>query len=199
MNLKKLIIFFIVVAIAYVFNYKYLGLSIWTFTGILLLVWLFGGFLFILIIKFYKKKRGIKQSDDSYVFPDIMSSMMKKVDMRTQYEASLLSISFILIGLIFMAIYTVTFTEISGWAKFMISFNMFWGFIFLLSFLVTTYQQYVSYLETTKILEGVGDSPELSDELIPTSQAIIQAAQPSKEAAETPNLYKMKGGQKKHG
>ncbi len=196
MNIKKLIIFLIVMAVAYVFNYYYLGLSVWTFTGILLLLWVFIGFSSVLVIKFYKRKKGIKQLEDSYCFPDALSSIMKKINMKTQYEASLLSISFILIGLITMAIYTVTFTELSGWAKFMISFNMFWGFIFLSSFLVTTYQQYVSYLETAKALEGFNDSPELSDELIPLTKSLEQIEQPQiKESQEK----KLKGGQNKYG
>ena len=198
MNIKKLIIFILIVAIAYAFNYYYLELSAWTFTGIFLLLWIFIGFLSILVIKLYKKKRGIQQSEDSYVFPDVLSNIMKKVDIRTQYEASLLSISFILIGLVAMAIYTVTFMDVSGWAKFMITFNMFWGFIFLTSFLVTNYQQYVSYLQTEKLMNEFGG--EGSKEFIPIQPTLpTLPTLPLLPTDEKKDLIKVKGGQKKHG
>jgi len=192
MNIKKITIFALIIVALFSFNYFYLGLSVWTFTGIVLLLWVFLGIIGILITKFYKKKRGIPQSDDSYVFPDVLSNIMKKVDMRTQYEASLLSISFILIGLIAMAIYTVTFMEVGGWAKFMITFNMFWGFIFLTSFLVTNYQQYVAYLQTSKLMDELGDGLS-SSEFLPLSQPGLPPVPVETE------LTKMKGGQTKHG
>jgi len=205
MDLKKLIIFVIILVAAFSFNHYYLEISVWAFIGIFLLAWLFFGFLIILVMKFYKKKKGIPQSEDSYVFPDVLSSIMKKVDMRTQYEASLLSISFILIGLIAMAIYTITFMEVSGWAKFMITFNMFWGFIFLSSFLVTNYQQYVSYMQTVKIMNEFKDLPE--DEVIPFTNPLdkIPFTSPDNIPVVTPlidteeNLKEMKGGKEKHG
>ena len=195
MDIKKLIIFVIILVAAFTFNYYYLGISVWAFIGIVLLGWLFFGFLFVLAMKFYKKKKGIAQSEDSYVFPDALSSIMKRVDMRTQYEASLLSISFILIGLIAMAIYTVTFMEVSGWAKFMITFNMFWGFIFLSSFLVTNYQQYVSYMQAAKVMKEF-ENTSIGSEILP-----LVAPTPTLPPLPTndSSLKEMKGGQEKHG
>jgi len=208
MNIKKITIFILILVALFSFNHFYLGLSIWTFTGIALLLWVFLGIIGVLVTKFYKKKRGIPQSDDSYVFPDVLSNIMKKVDMRTQYEASLLSISFILMGLIAMAIYTVTFMDVGGWAKFMITFNMFWGFIFLTSFLVTNYQQYVAYLQTAKLMDELGDSVS-SSEFLPLSQPGLppfpgveeESPMPPipKEALEAEKFTEMKGGQTKHG
>lgn len=192
MNIKKLIIFVLVLVAAFVFNHYYLEISVWAFVGVFLLAWLFFGFLTVLAIKFYKKKRGIPQSEDSYVFPDALSSIMKKIDMRTQYEASLLSISFMLIGLIAMAIYTVTFMEVSGWAKFMITFNMFWGFIFLSSFLVTNYQQYVNYMQTAKVMKEFENVP-MGSEIIP-----FATPTPTLPTNDLP-LKEMKGGKEKHG
>ena len=195
MNIKKLLLFVLILIAAFTFNHYYLGISVWAFIGVFLLAWLFFGFLVVLAMKFYKKKKGIAQSEDSYVFPDFLSSVMKKVDMRTQYEASLLSISFILIGLIAMAIYTVTFMEVSGWAKFMITFNMFWGFIFLSSFLVTNYQQYVSYMQTSKVMKEFENTPMGSEIITFAAPTPTLPPLPTKDSP----LKEMKGGQKKHG
>jgi len=208
MNIKKLTVFVVILIAAYVFNNYFLKIPLLPFTGIVLLLWIFVGFLAVLIMKFYKKKRGIKQDKESYVFPDLMAKMMKNVDIRTQYEASLLSICFILIGLIAMAIYTVTFLEMGWWPKSMIIFNTFWGFVFLSSFLVTNYQQYVSYLQTEKIMDELKGSTK---DLIPTTADFSLPALPDfdkldeeiKDKLESPiknkNLKKMKGGQNKHG
>lgn len=92
-----------------------------------------------------------------YVFPNFLAKAMSKVDMRTQYEASMLSMSFILIGLIITVIYFVVYFSFPVWYKIVLAINGFAGFIFISSFLVTTYQQYRTYMiafNFQKELEG---------------------------------------------
>jgi len=85
-----------------------------------------------------------------------MAEAMKKVDTRVQFEASLMSMLFILIGLIVMAVYMIFFTEFETFMKVMVGVNTVAGFIFLWSYLVTTYQQYLSYLEASEVMGEVG-------------------------------------------
>ena len=95
-----------------------------------------------------------------YIFPNFMAEMMSKVDTRVQFEASLMSMLFILIGMLVMAVYMIFFTEFTLFMKIMVGVNSVAGFIFLWSYLVTTYQQYTSYLEAAGVMEEVGVSIE---------------------------------------
>ena len=85
--------------------------------------------------------------DKRYVFPNIMAEAMKKLDMRTQYEASMMSMLTIMIGMIVMGVYILFFTEFATFMKVMVVVNTLAGFTFLSSYLVTTYQQYITYLD----------------------------------------------------
>jgi len=87
----------------------------------------------------------------SFVFPNIMAKFMKKVDMRTQMESSLLSMSMILVGMILMTIYLIIYGNMGGFYKGLIIFNLICAFVFISSFLVTTYQQYLSFMEMSGI------------------------------------------------
>lgn len=89
----------------------------------------------------------------NYVFPSKFANIMKGISQRTQYEASMMSMVFILLGLIFMGIYVPFFTDIGVWTKIGIVVNMIAGVVFLLSYLVTTFQQYQSYLMVTGVIE----------------------------------------------
>ena len=87
----------------------------------------------------------------SFIFPNIMAKMMKKVDMRLQMESSLMSMAMIMLGMILMAVYMIFFGEVGIVYKCLILFNLFCAFIFISSFLATTYQQYISYMEMSGI------------------------------------------------
>lgn len=87
-----------------------------------------------------------KKEPLSFVFPNIMAKVMKKIDMRSQLEASLLSMTMIIIGMFLMAVYLLFFGNLTIVYKCLILFNLFCAFIFISSFLVTTYQQYLSYM-----------------------------------------------------
>ena len=97
--------------------------------------------------------------DKRYIFPNIMAEMMKKIDTRVQYESYMMSLVSILIGLIILGVYYIFFAQVSTFMKVMIGINSVAGFIFLSSQLVTTYQQYLSYMEA-KDLGGLGKTLE---------------------------------------
>lgn len=88
-----------------------------------------------------------------YVFPNIMVKMMKGVSQRTQYEAEMLSLTFILVGLITMGIFTIFFTGASVFFKVLIGVNAVAGFVFLSSRLVTSFQQYQQFLLAMGIIQ----------------------------------------------
>lgn len=102
-----------------------------------------------------KKQRKDKEPY-SYCIPSPMAKFMKKVDDRTQMEASLLSMFMLLIGLMVFTIYTALFSDWGIWMKTMTIFNGLCGFIFLFSYLVTTFQQYQSLRETQEIVGNFG-------------------------------------------
>lgn len=99
-----------------------------------------------------QNNKPIKKTKGNYVFPNILGKMMKGISQRTQYEAEMLSLTFILGGLIFMGVYTVFFTGTSILVKVMIGINAVAGFVFLSSRLVTSFQQYNTYLAAMGIL-----------------------------------------------
>lgn len=89
----------------------------------------------------------------NYVFPDFLAKGMMKVSMRTQMEASLLSMTFILVGMIIMALYIVIFAEFTRFFKIMTVINMLAGVVFLSSYLITTFQQYKNHLLIMGVIE----------------------------------------------
>lgn len=96
----------------------------------------------------HKNKKPKKQKEKyRFVFPNFMSKIMKEVPMRTQLESSLISMSLIMVSLTLMAIYLIFFGESSIAYKILILVNLFAGFLFISSFLVTTYQQYISHMQ----------------------------------------------------
>jgi len=82
-----------------------------------------------------------------FCFPDPMAKMMKKVDMRTQMESSLFSMFLVLISMSLMAVYLILFAEGTLVYKIIVVANLLCGFLFIFSFLITTYHQYISYME----------------------------------------------------
>lgn len=82
-----------------------------------------------------------------YCFPNIMAKAMGKVSMQVQLESSMMSMAMIQIGMLLMAVYLIFFGE-SGWVyKGLILINLGAAFIFISSFLATTYQQYVEHMK----------------------------------------------------
>lgn len=109
-----------------------------------------------LIVKFIHRKNP-NAEENSYVLPDGVAKKMKLIDMQVQYEASIMATVFIILGMIAFTIYLIFFSALAGWYKFFISFNSFWGVIFLGSSLITTYQQYHYYMMSKKAVEDSQD------------------------------------------
>ncbi len=82
-----------------------------------------------------------------YVFPNFLAKGMAKVSMRTQMEAGMMSQFLLLIGLSAMVLFIIFSQQTTGFYKFMVIFNLLCGWLLISSYLVTTYQQYVSYAE----------------------------------------------------
>ena len=82
-----------------------------------------------------------------YVFPNFLAKGMAKVSMRTQMEAGMMSQFLLLIGLTAMVLFIIFSKQTTGFYKFMVIFNLLCGWFLISSYLVTTYQQYVSYAE----------------------------------------------------
>jgi len=82
-----------------------------------------------------------------YIFPSKIAAKMKKIDMRTQLEASMLSLSLIMVGMVLMSLQIIIYGEQTWLFKGLLIFNLLCGFVLLSSNLVTSYQQYVFHLE----------------------------------------------------
>ena len=82
-----------------------------------------------------------------YVFPNFLAKGMAKVSMRTQMEAGMMSQFLLIIGLSIMVLFMIFSRQTTGFYKFLIIFNLLCGWLLISSYLVTTYQQYVSYAE----------------------------------------------------
>jgi hypothetical protein len=88
-----------------------------------------------------------KKQKHKYIFPNFLAKSMAKVNEKTQYESSMMSMFFILLGILFTSLYLIIFQEsFNLWMKIMTGVNGFFAFVFISSYLVTTYQQYVVYM-----------------------------------------------------
>jgi len=93
------------------------------------------------------KKQKKPKEKFSFVFPNAMAKMMANVPMRAQLESSLISMSLIMISITLMAAYLLFFATGSVAYKIILTINLLCGFLFISSFLVTTYQQYISHMQ----------------------------------------------------
>lgn len=154
MKITSYLYLFFIVAL-YMLNYFVFNINVFTFTGIVL------GTLVVFIIavniyiKLRDKKKGL-HSDDFIFSPEIAQSI-KKVDMGIQYETSIISTFFLIIGLLLFVIYTIFFTPYPLVTKIFISFNSFFAMILMASLLITNYQQFISYRESTKMFSQYTD------------------------------------------
>ena len=56
-----------------------------------------------------------KTAKHNYIFPDFLAKSMAKVDLRTQYEAGMLSMSFMMIGMIITITYLIIYLNFAWW------------------------------------------------------------------------------------
>lgn len=89
----------------------------------------------------------------SYIFGDVLGNALSKVDLRTQFEASMLSVTMMMVGLVLTIIYIVFYIDFQVWFKIVFVVNGLFGILFMLSNLVTTFQSYRSYMEAKKMQE----------------------------------------------
>lgn len=87
-----------------------------------------------------------------YVYPKKIAKFINNISQRVQYEASILSLTFILLGLLFFLFYIPIATDLSLPLKIGTAFNTFFGIILLGSHLATVMQQYITYLQVVNIL-----------------------------------------------
>ncbi len=92
------------------------------------------------------KKTKTKSNNPKYIFPDFLAKAMSKVDLRTQYEASMLSMSLMSMGLIVSVFYFIFYVQLVIWYKTFLIINLLAGMMFMWSYLITTYQQYRTYM-----------------------------------------------------
>ena len=99
---------------------------------------------------------GPQTEKHKYMFPNLMAKMMKNVSMQVQFESSLMATALILLGLILMAAYLFLFGEQTLYYKIILGINLIGGFIFMSSSLITTYQQYTSYMDVVDFQKSMG-------------------------------------------
>lgn len=88
---------------------------------------------------------------EKYIFPDFLAKAMAKVDLRTQYEASMMSITLIMVGMVLSVIYAIIYFDFALWFKIVLIVNGLCGIVFMSSSLITTFQQYQNYIDTLKL------------------------------------------------
>ena|SRR3990167_5522646 len=94
---------------------------------------------------------------NKYIFPNFLAQAMSKVSMQVQLEASMMSSALIFIGMILTIIYFSFFINFALWYKITIVVNMIAGMIFMSSNLITTFQQYRSYLEAQEFQKQINN------------------------------------------
>ena len=138
----------ILLAIWYFIDRYLLNLPRNYFWGLFIAGWIaFMAFL-QLLVKFLDKRAGYGDKNNEFIFPSDVASVMKKTDMGIQYEANIISMSFLLEGMTLFGIYMVFFTDFNWFYKGFYIFNFLCAAVLMASMLITQYQQYVAYRES---------------------------------------------------
>jgi hypothetical protein len=148
MKITKYIWLFFVI-ILYIINYTWLKINVWAFTGIVL------GLLLVLIVAInivVKLRDRKKDKSDDFIFSSKVANTMKAIDIATQYEASILSLFCLMIGILLFVIYVIFLAPYNLITKIFIAFNSICGVVLMGSMLVTNYQQLMAHKESTKML-----------------------------------------------
>ena len=94
-----------------------------------------------------KMKKHKTKEPYKFIFPDFAAKMMKNVSMRTQLESSMISMVMIMGSLTLMVIYLLFFGGGTWVYRILLLINLLAGFLFISSFLLTSYQQYISHMQ----------------------------------------------------
>jgi len=100
---------------------------------------------------------------------------------------------FILIGMIAFTVYLIFLTDFGIMFKVLTAFNTVFGVIFMLSYLVTTYQQYISYMETQTVMEDIiKGNPDGNPEIMQNFPGLPapQLSLPDDNILNAPNIMK---------
>jgi hypothetical protein len=87
----------------------------------------------------------------NYIFGKKLGNLMGSINPKLQFEATMMALTFIMIGSIVMTIYIIFFSDFALFFKITIPINSVFAIIFLSSTLVTTFQQYQNYLSVNDI------------------------------------------------
>jgi len=96
-----------------------------------------------------------RKMSKNYIFGDHLGNLMSAVPMEVQMQASLMSMSLLMIGFVVLASYIVLFSEFALFFKIMTGINAVCGVVFMWSYLVTIFQQYKAYMETQELLASI--------------------------------------------
>jgi len=87
------------------------------------------------------------KSKNNYIFPNVMANAMSRMTPKLQMESSMMSMFFMMIGLILTCIYSMFYLDIELWFKIVVVINGFFGIIFMFSYLASTFQSYKTYCD----------------------------------------------------
>lgn len=87
-----------------------------------------------------------KKEEHNYIFGKGIGKFLSSIDQRVQYESTLMSMTLILLGMIWFTVYMDFFTQQTLTFKIMLTFNSVCGMILLGSFLTTQFQAYTNYM-----------------------------------------------------
>ena len=145
-----------------------------------------------------RKDRTISKN---YIFGDHLGNVLSLVPMEVQMQASLMSMTFMMIGLVIFAVYLIGFGEFGLFFKIMTGLNTFFGLIFMWSYLVTIFQQYRAYMETKEIINAIQGVTSTEQEII-SSKVPISKETPITSIfpiEQIPSEQDLKGGKKQNG
>lgn len=93
-----------------------------------------------------------KPKKSNFIFGDLFGRWMSNISLRTQYEGTMLGCTFILLALIWFIINWIFFSPVMtwGWKVFYIA-NALCGMMILWSQVITTFQQYQSFMEISAV------------------------------------------------
>jgi hypothetical protein len=125
------------------------------FTGIVLLSLIILIIVINFIIKYRNKKKGVTNND--FMFSPEVARTMRVIDIGIQYESTIVALSFLMTGMLLFTIYIIFFAPYTLIMKFFVVFNSLCGFVLMGSMLVTAYQQFVSYKESTSAISDLAN------------------------------------------
>ena len=160
--IAAIVVFIIMGIIANIFLFKFTTMQ---FIGLMLVAFIVLYLAIHFFMKANRKRKGVEGEPDAFIFPDKTAKKMKKIDLGVQYEASVISSSLLMLGIILFLIYMIFFTESSWVMKGLIIFNSLCGLGLMGGMVITYYQQLVSYRESTKFLRQAAQNPPPAEDL----------------------------------